>query len=97
MNSTISLQTTVVAAPDQVSTRLDDETVLLELNKGTYYGLNSVGSVIWELVQQPKSIENVYFAVLNQYSVDSETCGRDVLRVIEELEGAGLVELKSAA
>jgi len=97
MNSTISLQTTVVAAPDQVSTRLDDETVLLELNKGTYYGLNSVGSVIWELVQQPKSIENVYFAVLNQYSVDSETCRRDVLRVIEELEGAGLVELKSAA
>jgi hypothetical protein len=97
MESTISLQTTVVAASEQVSTRLDDETVLLELKKGTYYGLNSVGSVIWELIQQPRSIEAVCSAVLEQYSVDSETCKRDVLRVIEELEGAGLVELKSGA
>jgi hypothetical protein len=97
MGSTISLQTTVVAVPDQVSSRLDDETVLLELKKGTYYGLNSVGSLIWDLIQQPQIVETLYSAVLEQYSVDSETCKRDVLRLIEELRTAGLVELKSAA
>jgi hypothetical protein len=97
MDSTISLQTTVVAVSDQVSTRLDDETVLLELKKGTYYGLNSVGSVIWESIQQPRSIEVVCSAILEQYSVDSDTCKRDVLRVIGELQAAGLAELKSAA
>ena len=96
MDLTISLQTTVVAVSDQVSCRLDDETVLLELKKGTYYGLNSVGSLIWELIQQPHSIESLYSAVQEQYDVDSETCKRDVLRLIEELQLAGLVELKSA-
>src|SRR5260370_31836616 len=97
MDSTISPQTTVVALSDQVSTRLDDETVLLELKKGTYYGLNSVGSLIWDLIQQPRRIEAVCSAVLEQYSVDSETCKRDVLQVIEELQAAGLVELRPEA
>ncbi len=97
MDSTISLQTTVVAVLDQVSCRLDDETVLLELEKGTYYGLNSVGTVIWDLIQQPQSIEAVYSTVLGKYNVDPEACKRDVLRLIEELRGAGLVELKPAA
>lgn len=97
MDSTISLQTTVVAVSDQVSCRLDDETVVLELRKGTYYGLNSVGTLIWDLIQQPQSIEAVYSAVLEQYGVDSNACKQDVLRLIEELQVAGLVELKSAA
>jgi hypothetical protein len=96
MDLTISLQTTVVAVSDQVSCRLDDETVVLELKKGTYYGLNSVGSLIWDLIQQPHSIEALHSAVQEQYGVDSETCKRDVLRLIEELQLAGLVELKSA-
>ena len=94
MDSQISMQSTVVAIPDQVSCRLDDETVLLELKNGTYYGLNSVGSTIWELIQQPKSIEAVYCAVLEQYDVDAESCRSDVLRLIGELQAAGLVEVK---
>jgi len=97
MDPEISLQTTVVAISDQVSCRLDDETVLLELKNGTYYGLNSVGSTIWELIQQPRSIKAVYCAVLEQFDVDSESCRRDVLRLIGELQGAGLVELNPAA
>ena len=56
-----------------------------------------MGSVIWDMIQQPRSIEAVYSAVLEQYGVDTETCKRDVLRLIEDLRVAGLVELKSAA
>ena len=97
MGSEISMQSIVVAVSDQVSCRLDEETVLLELRNGTYYGLNSVGTVIWEMIQQPRSIEAVCSAVLEQYSVDAEICKRDVLRVIEELQGAGLVDLKPSA
>ncbi|HEX4784354.1 MAG TPA: PqqD family protein [Candidatus Sulfotelmatobacter sp.] len=96
MSATISLQTIVVAAPEQVSTRLEDETVLLELKKGMYYGLNAVGTLIWEMVQQPRSLEALYAAVLDQYNVDPETGKRDVLRLIEEMRMAGLVEIRSA-
>lgn len=96
MSPKISLGTIVVAASEQVSTRLDDETVLLELKQGTYYGLNAVGTVIWEMIQQPQSVESLYSAVLNQYNVEPEICKRDVLRLIEEMEAAGLLEIRSA-
>lgn len=96
MSPKISLGTIVVAASEQVSTRLDNETVLLELKKGTYYGLNAVGTVIWEMIQQPQSVEALYSAVLNQYNVEPETCKRDVLRLIEEMQVAGLLEIRSA-
>ncbi len=91
------MQTIVVAVSDQVSCRLDEETVLLELRNGNYYGLNSVGTVIWETIQQPRSIEAVCSAVLEQFSVDAEICERDVLRVIGELQAAGLVEFRPGA
>jgi hypothetical protein len=97
MGATISLQTTVVAASEQVSTRLDDETVLLELKKGTYYGLNKVGTLVWEMLQQPQAIDTICAAVLNEYSVEPEICRRDVLRLIEEMKAVGLVELRSAS
>lgn len=84
----------MVATSEQVSTRLDDETVLLELKKGTYYGLNAVGTLIWEMVQQPQSIEALYCAVVERYDVEPETCKRDVLRLIEEMQVAGLVEIR---
>jgi hypothetical protein len=97
MSPTISLRATVGAISEQVSTRLDDETVLLELKKGTYYGLNAVGSLIWEMVQQPQSIEALCSAVVEQFNVEPETCKRDVLRLIEEMQVAGLVEIRAAA
>lgn len=96
MSPTISLRTVVVATSEQVSTRLGDETVLLELKRGTYYGLNAVGSLIWEMVQQPRTIEALFSAVVGQFDVEPETCERDVVRLIQEMQVAGLVEIRSA-
>jgi len=96
MDSAISLPSVVVGVPDQISCRLDDETVLLDLNRGVYFGLNGVGSLIWELIQRPQTVETVYSAVLEQYEVDPETCRRDVLRLLEDLREAGLANVVPA-
>ena len=96
MDSAILLPSVVVAVPDQVSCRLEDETVLLELNKGVYFGLNGVGSLIWEMIQRPQSVQTVCSAVLEKYEVDPETCRRDVLRLLEDLQEAGLANVVPA-
>jgi len=95
MDSAISLPTVVVAVPDQVSCRLDEETVLLELNRGVYYGLNGVGSMIWGMIQRPQSVQTIYSAMLENYEVDPETCRRDVIRLLEDLREAGLADVVS--
>jgi Coenzyme PQQ synthesis protein D (PqqD) len=97
MDTAISLHSTVITAADQVCSRLGKETVILELKQGAYYRLNSVGSVVWEMIQQPKSIESVYCSLLAEYEIDAETCKQDLLALITELQVAGLVKLVDSA
>jgi len=93
VGSAISLPTVVVAVPDQVSCRLENETVMLDLNRGVYFGLNRVGSMIWEMIQRPQSVQTIYFAVLENYEVDPETCKSDLIRLLEDLQEAGLADI----
>lgn len=88
---------TIVAAKDQVSCNLAGETVILNFKSGVYYGLDPVGTFIWNLVQNPKTLEDVREALLNEYQVEPDRCERDLLILIEDLAAAGLIELRDAS
>jgi hypothetical protein len=82
----VSEYTSVVAAKEQVSSDLAGEAVILDLKSGVYYGLNSVGASIWNLIQEPRTINEVRDAILAQYEVEPEQCDRDIKALLEELE-----------
>jgi hypothetical protein len=73
------------------------EVVILDLQSGTYYGLDAVGALIWTLLEQPASLDTLRDAILAEYDVDPETCRQDTLAFVEELQAAGLVEVSDAA
>jgi hypothetical protein len=60
-----------------------------------YYGLNSVGASIWNLIQEPRTINEVRDAILAQYEVEPEQCDRDIKALLEELEAEGLIEVRN--
>ena len=82
----VSEYTSVVAAKEQVSSDLAGEAVILDLKSGVYYGLNPVGASIWNLIQEPRTINEVRDAILAQYEVEPEQCDRDIKALLEELE-----------
>ena len=90
----ISNQMTVVATPEQVSSALVGESVILNLKTGMYYGLNPVGASIWELLQQPKSVDDLYQAILHEYEVEPEQCHRELLTLLDDLLAAQLIEIQ---
>jgi len=88
-------ESTVVAAADhQTSVEVDGERVILDLEEGIYYGLNSTGAQIWEQVQEPTSVEKVAAAITAEYDVDPEQCLEDVIGLLQDLEENGLVEIR---
>ena len=90
----LSLQTTVLASPKQVSCDVAGEAVLLSLRDGEYYGLNEVGAAIWRLIQQARTVLEVRDALLEEFSdIDAEECERAILRFLEEMISLNLVEL----
>jgi len=40
------------------------EAVILDLKSGVYYGLNDVGTRIWHLIQEPKTLNEIQDAIL---------------------------------
>ncbi len=87
----------VAAAKDQVSCALHGDTVILHLGSGTYYGLNAVGTAIWNLIQEPRTIEDIHHRLLQQYEANADECERDLLNLLDELEKARLIEIRDAS
>lgn len=90
----ISLDSTVVAIKDQASSNLTAEVVILNLKSGMYYGLKDAGARIWDLLQEPRTLREVRDALLEEYEVDRDRCGSDVLKLVEKLVSEKLVEVK---
>lgn len=85
----------ISASPDQVSSQLGDESVILNIKACTYFGLNEVGSRIWSLIQKPASVDSVIQSLLDEYDVDPEQCEADVLNLVKELIDAALIEVRN--
>lgn len=81
-----------LAIPTQVMARtVGDETVLLDLASGTYFGLDPVGARIWQLIGEGKALADICTAVLDEYEVERVQLETDVLRLTGELLERGLV------
>jgi len=94
MSVNLSLQSVVVAAKDQVSCDLGGEVAILSIRNGVYYGLDPVGAQIWNLLQKPLRVAEIREAVVQEYEVEPERCGRDLIALLEKLLVEGLIEVK---
>ena len=97
VNLKLSHQTVVVATKDEVSCKLGDEAAILGLKNSVYYGLNSVGARIWELLREPKSLEEVQRTIVGEYDVRSEQAEKDVQQFLRGMMAEGLIERSGSA
>jgi len=89
----ISERSTVVATKDQVSADLSGEAAILNLKTSTYFGLNTVGASIWKLIQEPKTVNQIRDAIVEEYDVEPDRCEHDILELLQELSKYGLIEI----
>lgn len=97
MNATISGQTIVVAAKDQVSCDLGGEAAVLHIRKGTYYGLDPVGARVWALLQQPRRVAEIRETLFEEFEVEPARCEADLLALLEKLLAEELIEVRESA
>ena len=93
--SNLTLSSRVKVTPEQVSSELGAEVVILHVKNGIYYGLDEVGVVIWKKLQEGCSIADIITAVVSEFDVSTEQCEQDVLRVLGELVDAQLATVES--
>ena len=83
---------TKLSIPPQVMSRLvGDETVLLDLSSGTYFGLGGVGKRIWESVSEGQSLSQTVEVLTTEFEVDEAQAEADVLEFAKNLLDRGLL------
>ncbi len=84
------------AQPTVIFQKLDDGAVLFAPESELYFGLNSVGARIWELLTRGDSFDEICAGVSTAYpEVDGSTIRTDVLELFEQLVREGLAVLPS--
>jgi len=89
----VTLETQVFLGEDVVSRELDGEAVILNLESGTYFGLDPVGTRIWSLLQKNASLREAFETLQQEYEVAPNRLEGDLLRLVKELHTNGLLRL----
>lgn len=71
---------------------MESETVLLDLNTGRYYTLNSLGSVIWDLCTGHNTINDMHAVLCDRFEVAPEQALDDLVALVHQLVQEGLLQ-----
>jgi hypothetical protein len=72
---------------------LDGEAIIINLSNGTYYSMDRVGGLIWEMIERRESLAATVAAIMARYDVSPERAQGDVQRLADQLIREGLVIL----
>lgn len=84
--SSITQKSTIQRNPELVSTDVDGEKVMMSVENGEYFGLDPVGSRIWELMENPIRIDHLVDLLLEEFDVSREQCELDTFEFLNELK-----------
>jgi hypothetical protein len=60
------------------------------------YSLNGTASLIWKLLESPRTVAELAAAVAREYEVEAGQAERDVNEFVGEMKAVGLVEVPSS-
>ncbi|HKO19324.1 MAG TPA: PqqD family peptide modification chaperone [Acidobacteriaceae bacterium] len=89
----IAVNSVVSWSAETVATDVNDEVVLMSMERNRCYGLGTTGSEIWRKLGNPIRVSDVITQLKDQYDAPYSEIEEDVLRILSELREEGLVEL----
>lgn len=84
-------KTKLLCSKNVVSQEIDGETVLLDMDGENYFGLNTVGTRIWQLLKEPRTPQEIFSSLILEYDVESDQLLEDLNEIIGQLLTNGLI------
>lgn len=86
----------VSLSPDALFQEVNGELVILDLASEKYFGLDALGTRIWQLLNENQSLGEVKEIILSEYDVSQKQLDADINQLLDSLQQAGLVKLEPA-
>lgn len=84
----------ITISPKVVSRVIDGEAVILSLEKSSYFGLNEIGTLIWQSLEKGSSLDEIVSEIMEEYNVTRARAEGDLANLLEALKERGLVEVQ---
>lgn len=91
MISKLTLQAVVKRNSGLVTSNIDGEIVMMSVDNGEYYGLDEIGSRIWDLLENSISIEQLVDQLTEEFDVAKEDCINDTFEFLKDLLNKNLI------
>ncbi len=97
----MSLPQTFIRSQSVVARVVAGETLIVPVRAkvgdlASIYSFNGTGSLIWKLLEFPKTLSELATAVAQEYEVETAQAERDVADFVNEMKAVGLVEVPAA-
>lgn len=90
----MNLDTRVTVPPQVMAREVGGETVLLDLASGMYFGIDEVGTRIWVLLGEGKTLGEVAATIAEEYDATPEQINADTLEFVGLLVEKGLADVQ---
>lgn len=90
-SSQVNLADPVTLSDDVVAREVGEETMLLDLASGTYFGLNPVGGRFWQLLEEGRSVTECRDCLLAEFDVEEHVLDEDLRALLADLANRGLI------
>jgi hypothetical protein len=91
----MDLQKKITFAETVFAQEVDGEMVLLDMNSENYFGLDAVGTAIWQAIEESEGdLPKVKQLLLSQYDVEEAVLQKDLLDFVAKLEESGLIKVE---
>ena len=90
----MNLDQRITFADTVFAQEVDGEMVLLDMNSENYFGLDEVGTAIWQAMQEKENLKEVLEVLLEQYEVEEDVLKNDLMAFVEKLKESGLVKVE---
>lgn len=74
--------------------KVEDEVVILDIDSGYYYTLSETGVIIWEMLVDGKSPDEISSRIAEDYDVDKARAQADIKGILKNLEAENLVQVR---
>jgi hypothetical protein len=97
MKQVLQLDSVVARSEGLVTSNLDDEVVMMSIQNGKYYGLDTIASQIWQILETPCSIRALCDLLLPQYNVERHQGEQDILAFCQQAREQNIIQVLSEA
>ena len=84
----------ITISEEALSQEVNGETVILDLKSESYFGLDEVGTRIWQLLQEHGEVRKTFDIMLEEFDVDQNQLEKDMNALLDELIKSGLVNVE---